>query len=165
MRKGAKYPQERDLQHYIGFHATYPDALRGILKDGFLRPKPWEQGGAGTHGVYCLAAIQYNDMSDADQAVLNSRTLARTISLGRNVSQLVLEITFQGMHTRLNQGGIEREAATVWPGKPVHMRSGRESRWVVHEEDAQLVAIWLTGEPPRQMESLAVAPWLQSIRG
>ena len=165
MRSGAKYPQDRSLTQFIGFHATDSAGLACVLKDGRFRPQPWDLGGAGAHGIYCVAAIQYNDMSDADQAHLNKTKLTAAVSLGRNVAGLVLEIIFQGARKRLNQGGVEGEAAAVRPGRPVHMKTGKESRWVVHEDDAQIVAVWMTGEPPRQLDAMSLPPpWLQALR-
>jgi hypothetical protein len=121
------------------FHCTNPVGLRGILATGRLQTTPWEQEGAGSHGVYGRAFISdYRGVNEDHPEYC--RMMKNLSKLGKNITGFVLERSAFVKTKALNQGGIEAEAATVARGLATHMR--REKRWCIHEDDLRIVAIW-----------------------
>ncbi|MCP4240521.1 MAG: hypothetical protein GY772_08150, partial [bacterium] len=66
---------------FAAFHGTTVAGAMGVLRDGFLKPKPWEEGGAGMHGVYCLMT---QDMPATD-------TLMKLVTLPKAWDRIIVE--------------------------------------------------------------------------
>ncbi len=126
-----------EVEHYIAFHGTTVDGVMGILKDGHLRPKPYADGGAGTHGVYCfLSPLFYDSQSHIDVLL--------KVSAGHKAwDGFIVEGNVVGRTVTMASGGIDEEAAVVQEGVHTHL-TGSQKRWCVHEHSFSVTALWFS---------------------
>ena len=122
------------------FHGTSEAGLAGILASGGIKAQSWDDGGAGAHGFYCQAFVQWTPGSewDADETV---RILRRLRFHSKNQCGVIVGATAKGLHRTLNSGGIVAEAAIVTPTVFTHHR--REGRWCVHPSSAQVHGLYI----------------------
>ncbi|MCP4240578.1 MAG: hypothetical protein GY772_08450 [bacterium] len=117
---------------FAAFHGTKVGGAMGVLRDGFLKPKPWEAGGSGLHGIYCLMT---EDIPATD-------TLMKVVTMPKAWDGIIVEAIVFG-NTVTVAGGVEEEALMVREGQHTH-NSGKNSRWCVSPRSIQTTTIWLS---------------------
>ncbi|MCP4245012.1 MAG: hypothetical protein GY772_31105, partial [bacterium] len=116
---------------FAAFHGTTVAGAMGVLRDGFLKPKPWEEGGSGMHGVYCLMT---QDMPATD-------TLMKVVTLPKAWDGIIVEAIAFG-NTVTVSGDIDQESSMVREGYHTH-NSQKHSRWCVSPHSMQTTTLWL----------------------
>ncbi len=138
-RPGAMRPRHtRSGDVSVGFHGTTVEGCWRIMADGCFRTRAWDAGGAGHHGIYCLACLLSQDW-------LVHQKLITAMTGAKNYAGVIFELGLQGTHDTVVAGGIEAESLVCTEGMVLHNTAkGAHSRTCAHPSTVEITAAILT---------------------
>ena len=137
-----------------GLHGSTDSGARSILRDRRVRGSRLDARGE-RGGVYCGAVMNPKEPDEVYELFCGMK------GHGRNLAKALFEVQVvcKKKHKGMKNGGADAEAKAILEEgfQVAHMKRRDVSKWVIDEEWAQLVALWV------QPDALEAAPARQQM--